>query len=310
VGAGKGRIFGMTYGRGRLAGFATCTSRCMAAGVICLLLSALPRVALPASAPGEPWQALPPTPALPSALRSGYASVNGIRMFYAVFGQGSPVLLLHGGLGNSNYWGDVIPILVRNHFKVIVADSRGHGRSTRSAQAYKYELMASDVLALLDYLKLTKVDLVGWSDGGIIGLVLAMQHPERLRRVFAYAANSDPSGVRPDIDNSSIFTSYIQRTRKEYGELSPTPGDYETFLAQIQAMWAQQPNFAPAQLQRITVPTAIADGAHDEAIKREHTEYLARTIPGATLIILPDVSHFGMLQNPQEFSTAVIHFLR
>jgi len=170
--------------------------------------------------------------------------------------------------------------------------------------------MASDVLALLNYIKLTKVDLVGWSDGGIIGLVIAMQHPQRLRRLFAYGANSDPSGVRPDIDGSSIFTSYIQRTRKEYGELSPTPGDYETFLAQIQAMWAQQPNFAPAQLQRISVPTVIADGAHDEAIKREHTEYLARTIPGATLIILADLSHFGMLQNPQEFSTAIINFLR
>ena len=299
-----------TYRRSRLAGFSTYTFRCAAAGILCLLLSALPRTAVPASAPSEPWQALPPTPPLPSAVKSGYASVNGIRMFYAVFGHGSPVLLLHGGLANSNYWGDVIPILVRNHFKVIVADSRGHGRSTRSAEPYSYELMASDVLALLDYLKLTKVDLVGWSDGGIIGLVIAMQHPEHLRRLFAYGANADPSGVRPDIGSSSTFTSYIERTRGEYRELSPTPGNYDAFLAQIQAMWAQQPNFAAAQLRRITVSAAIADGAHEEAIRREHTEYLARTIPGATLIILPDVSHFGMLQNPQEFSAAVINFLR
>lgn len=297
----------MTYRHSGLAGFATYTFRCTAMGVICLLLSALPRTAVPASAP---WQTLPQTPPLPSAVTSGYASVNGIRMFYAVFGHGSPVLLLHGGLANSNYWGDVIPILVRNHFKVIVADSRGHGRSTRSAELYSYELMASDVLALLNYIKLTKVDLVGWSDGGIIGLVIAMQHPERLRRLFTYGANGDPSGVRPDIDGSPTFTSYIERTRREYRELSPTPGNYDAFLAQIQAMWAQQPNFAAAQLQRITVPAAIADGAHDEAIKREHTEYLARTIPGATLIILPDLSHFGMLQDPQEFSTAVINFLR
>jgi pimeloyl-ACP methyl ester carboxylesterase len=300
----------MTYRHSGLAGFATYTFRCTAMGVICLLLSALPRTAVPASAPSERWQTLPQTPPRPSAVKSGYASVNGIRMFYAVFGHGSPVLLLHGGLANSNYWGDVIPILVRNHFKVIVADSRGHGRSTRSAEPYSYELMASDVLALLNYLKLTKVDLVGWSDGGIIGLVIAMQYRERLRRLFAYGANGDPSGVRPDIDNSPTFTSYIERTRREYRELSPTPGNYDAFLGQIQAMWAQQPNFAAAQLQRITVPAAIADGAHDEAIKREHTEYLARTIPGATLIILQDVSHFGMLQNPQEFSTAVITFLR
>src|SRR5580658_7373020 len=119
----------MTYRHSGPAGFATYTFRCTAVGAICLLLSGLPRTAIPASAPSEPWQTLPQTPPLPSADRSGYASVNGIRMFYAVFGHGSPVLLLHGGLANSSYWADVIPILVRNHFKVIVADSRGHGRS-------------------------------------------------------------------------------------------------------------------------------------------------------------------------------------
>jgi pimeloyl-ACP methyl ester carboxylesterase len=220
------------------------------------------------------------------------------------------VLLLHGGLANSNYWGGVIPILVRNHLEVIVADSRGHGRSTRTAQAYSYELMAADTLALLDHLKLQRVDLVGWSDGAIIGVVIAMQHPERLRRLFAYAANADPSGVRPAIDTDPVFSSYVQRTEGEYRLLSPTPGEYLAFLAQIQSMWAQQPNITQAQLSGIKVPTAIADGAHDEAIKREHTEYLAHTIPGATLIILPDVSHFGMLQNPAEFSDAVVRFLR
>jgi len=253
---------------------------------------------------------LPQTPALPPAAKSGYAPVNDIRMFYAVFGRGSPVLLLHGGLANSNYWSDVIPILVRSHFEVVVADSRGHGRSTRTAEHYSYELMASDVLELLNYLNLRRVDLVGWSDGGIIGLVMAMHHPERLRRLFAYGANGDPSGLRPDAETNPTFTSFVQRTRGEYRELSPTPGDYDAFLAQIEAMWAQQPNFTAAQLQRITVRTAIADGAHDEAIKREHTEYLARTIPGATLMILPDVSHFGMLQNPGEFGEAVVSFLK
>jgi pimeloyl-ACP methyl ester carboxylesterase len=291
----------------RLAGFIT------AAGIVCLLLFVFPPAVFARStvgAAGEPWQSLPQTPSLPTAARSGYAPVNGIRMFYAVFGQGSPVLLLHGGLANSNYWGGIIPILVRNHYEVIVTDSRGHGRSTRTAEPYSYELMASDVLALLDYLKLTKVDLLGWSDGGIIGLAIAMQHPERLRRLFAYGANSDPSGARPDMESNATWTSYLERTRGEYRQLSPTPQDYETFLAQIQAMWAQQPNFTATQLQRINVRTAIADGAHDEAIKREHTEYLAHTIPAATLIILPDVSHFGMLQNPQEFGSAVVGFLK
>jgi pimeloyl-ACP methyl ester carboxylesterase len=275
-----------------------------------VLLCLAPLAASAARGAGEPWQSLPPTPRLPSPVKSGHAPVDGIRMYYAVIGHGSPVVLLHGGTANSNYWGDVIPILVRKHFEVIVADSRGHGRSTRTAQPYSYELMADDVLGLLDYLKLRQVDLVGWSDGGIIGLEIALHHPERLRRLFAYAANADPSGVRPDIETSETFTRFLRRSGAEYRALSATPGDYDAFLAQIQAMWAQQPNITAAQLARITVPTAIADGAHDEAIKREHTEYLARTIPGATLIILPDVSHFGMLQNPAEFAAAVSGFLR
>ena len=262
-----------------------------------------------AASAGEPWQSLPPTPTLPKPLTSGFAPVNDIRMFYAVFGEGPPLVLLHGGLANSNYWGAVIPIFVEHHYKVIVADSRGHGRSTRSSQPYSYDLMASDVLALLDYLKISKTDLVGWSDGGIIGLDIAMHHPERVRRLFAYGANSDPSGVRSDIDHSPTFNAFIERGRGEYRALSSTPDDYDGFLKQIQAMWAQQPNWTKEQLQHIMVRTAIADGAHDEAIKREHTEYLARTIPHAKLVILDDVSHFGMLQNPQEFCTAVLSLL-
>lgn len=193
---------------------------------------------------------------------------------------------------------------------MIVADSHGHGRSTRSAAPFSYELMAADTLALLDYLQLPRVDLVGWSDGGIIGLEIALHHSGRLQRLFAYGANADPSGARDDIESSQIFAHYLERTRAEYQALSATPRDYDAFVAQIQAMWAREPNFTAAQLAAIRVPTAIADGAHEEAIKREHTEYLARTIPGATLIILPDVSHFGALQNPGELASAVLGFLR
>jgi pimeloyl-ACP methyl ester carboxylesterase len=116
--------------------------------------------------------------------------------------------------------------------------------------------------------------------------------------------------VLTDVDTNPMFTAYVERTRTEYEKMSPTPHDYAAFLKGIQAMWAQQPQYSAAQLQLITVPTAIADGAHDEAIKPEHSRYLARTIPGATLIILPDVSHFGMLQNPEEFSARVAAFLK
>jgi pimeloyl-ACP methyl ester carboxylesterase len=261
-----------------------------------------------AAADGEPWMRLPPAPALPAAQVSGYASVNGVRLFYAEFGKGRPLLLLHGGLANSNYWGYVIPILVRQHFKVITLDGRGQGRSTRTAEAYSYARMSDDVIAVLDYLKIQRVDLVGWSDGGIIGLYMAMHYPQRLHRLYAYGANADPTGVK-DIDDSPTFRQYLEQTRADYAALSPTPQDYDGLRTQIEAMWATQPDFAFDALHAITTRTAIADGAHDEAIKREHTEYLAHAIPGATLVILPDLSHFGMLQNPAEFAASVVKFL-
>ena len=107
-----------------------------------------------AAADAEPqWLTLPPTPSLPKPAQSGYAPVNGIRIWYATFGRGEPVLLRHGGLANSNYWGNQVPPLART-YRVIVMDSRGHGRSTRDEQPFGYDLMASDVLGLMDFLQL------------------------------------------------------------------------------------------------------------------------------------------------------------
>ena len=135
-----------------------------------------------------PWMVLPPTPALPEAEHSGFAPVNGVRLWYAEFGQGPPVILLHGGLANSNYWGLQVRALAPT-YHVIVLDSRGHGRSSRTAAPIGYHAMASDVLALMDYLHLAKAAIVGWSDGAIIGLDITIHHPERVARIYAFAAN-------------------------------------------------------------------------------------------------------------------------
>ena len=261
-----------------------------------------------AAARAEPqWLVLPPTPGLPQAEESGLAPVNGIKIWYATFGRGEPVILLHGGLANSNYWGRQVPALAEK-YRVIVMDSRGHGRSLRDGKPYGYELMASDVLALMDFLKIPNAAVVGWSDGAILGLDIAIRHPERLNKLFAFAANSDPSGVK-DIGKSPVFSAFIARAEKEYQLLSPTPDQYKSFLEQIGKMWETQPNYTAEQLQRITVPTWIVDGDHDEAIKRENTEFMAARIPGAGLLIQPEVSHFSFLQDPQQFTNDVLHFL-
>ena len=267
-------------------------------------------VMLPVSlaAAQERWETLPEPAAMPTPAESGHAPVNGIEMYYAVYGSGDPVLLIHGGLGHADIWASQVAAMSKTH-KVIVADSRGHGRSTRNADPFGYHLMASDYLALLDHLKIDKTALVGWSDGGIIGIDIALNHPERLTRLFAQAANVTVDGLDPGVMTNKTFGAYIERSGRDYKKLSKTPDEYDTFVAQISHMWESQPSWSKEQLATITTPTAIVAGDHDEAIKREHTEYMAASIPGAKLIILPNASHFAMLQAPDEYTQAALDFI-
>lgn len=255
------------------------------------------------------WMTLPPTPVLPQADRSGYAPVNGVKIWYAVFGRGEPVILLHGGLANSNYWGNQVPVLAKC-YQVVVMDSRGHGRSTCDEQPIGYELMASDVIGLMDYLKIQKAAIVGWSDGAIIGLVIAIRHPERLTKLFAFGANTDPGAAKENLGESPVLKLSAVRREKEYQQLSPTPDRYNAFRDQIRQMQETQPSFTAEQLRSIRVPTWIADGDHEEVIKRENTLFMADQIPDAELLIQPGVSHFAFLQDPEQSNSDLLHFLQ
>lgn len=270
-----------------------------------LLVSA--GLALPALAEDR-WMTLPDAPPMPAPASTGKAPVNGIEMYYATYGAGDPVLLIHGGLGHADVWANQVADLMTDHL-VIVADSRGHGRSSRTEEPFGYDLMASDYLALLDYLKIDKVDLVGWSDGGIIGLDIAMTHPERLDRLYAQAANITTDGVDPSVAEDAVFNAYIGDMAGDYAKMSPTPDQFDGFVAQIGEMWATQPNWTDAQVAAIAVPVAVVAGDHDEAILRPHTEKIAALIPGAELVILPDASHFAMLQAPAEYTASVRAFI-
>ena len=257
----------------------------------------------------QPWMRLPPTPVLPPADHAGLAPINGILLWHAEFGEGKPdpVVLLHGGLANANYWGKLVPVLARTH-EVIVLDSRGHGRSSRNATPIGYELMASDAVALLDRLHIERAAIVGWSDGAITGLEIALHHPERLTGLFAFAANSDPSGVK-DVHASPVFSAFIARAAGEYRQLSPTPNGYAAFEADIEKMWAREPNMSDATLRSIKARVWIVDADHDEAITRANTDHMATLIPDAREMILPGVSHFAFLQDPDMFCFTVTHFL-
>ncbi|ANM02314.1 alpha/beta hydrolase family protein [Rhizobium phaseoli] len=252
----------------------------------------------------ERWAELPAFPAIPAPKTSGMADVNDIKMYYAEYGEGDPILFIHGGLGNTGVWGHQIAEFARDHL-VIVADSRGHGRSTSSQQPFGYDLMTSDYVALLDYLKIDKVTLVGWSDGGIIGIDMAMKHPEKLTRVIAQAANVTTDGVKPDVMSNRTFNAYIKVAGEQYRTLSPTPNEYDAFVTQISRMWATQPNWTATELGKIALPVTLAIGDHDEAVKLDHTEMMAKEIPGAKLVILKDASHFAMLQDPAGYNAMI-----
>jgi len=246
--------------------------------------------------------------AVPETDDQGYVENDGARIWYAAYGSGLPVILLHGGLGHSGNWGSQVPELIANGYRVVVVDSRGHGRSTRDAKPYSYELMASDVLAVMDVLQLERPALVGWSDGACTSLILASQHPEHIAGVFFFACNMDPSGTK-EFEFTPIIGRCIARHKLDYAQLSTTPDDFDAFSGAVGLMQRTQPNYSANDLAQIRVPVAIVHSEHDEFIKREHAEYLAASIPNAEFVYLPGVSHFAPLQRSDQFNNAILSFL-
>jgi pimeloyl-ACP methyl ester carboxylesterase len=236
------------------------------------------------------------------------ADVNGIKLYYESYGTGEPLILLHGGLGNGTYFANQIPVLAQT-YQVIVVDSRGHGRSTFNDTPISYEVMSNDVLALMDTLGIAKANIVGWSDGGIIGLELAIEHPERLIKVVAFGANSDPTGVRLDVGSSPLFNAYIEQAYADYLSMSPAPERWDEFLANISNMWATEPNFSWDQLRSISVPVLILDGQGEEAIDLNQTKLMYLLIPGASLYLIPGTGHFAFIEKPDLFNQIVLDYL-
>jgi pimeloyl-ACP methyl ester carboxylesterase len=247
-------------------------------------------------------------PPLPSTAEHGHADHDGARIWYASFGAGHPVILLHGGLGHSGNWGHQVPDLIAAGHRVIVIDSRGHGRSTRDARPFSYELMASDVLAVMDRLGVRRAALAGWSDGAIIALIVADKAPERVTGVLFFACKMDPSGNRP-FEMSPTIQRCFNRHGKDYAALSATPEAFKSFVEAVSLMQRTQPDYVKADLARIRRLVRIVQAEHDEFIEPEHSAYLANTIPNATLGILSGVSHFAPLQRPEQFNAELLDFL-
>ena len=257
----------------------------------------------------KPWTTLPATPVLPIPQREGRVPAHGAELWYGEYGianGGVPVLLLHGGLGSSAYFGDLIERLAASGRHVIALDTRGHGRSSASSVAYSYGQLGEDVVSLLDELGIARADIVGWSDGGTVGYLLGIVAPDRVARLLAFGANARQSGLIEGYDETPTFNAYVERTGHEYVD----PDTYSDFLAQIAGMWDSEPSIADDELATIAAPVTIAVGQYDEGIDRRHAQDIANAIPNANLVVLPDVSHFAMLQKPELFAETVQSFLR
>jgi pimeloyl-ACP methyl ester carboxylesterase len=217
--------------------------------------------------------------------------INGINMYYEIYGEGEPLLLLNGNGGSIRSRADVIPELSKT-YKVIAIDSRYHGKTDHGDKELNYRLMATDIALFLDTLNIGKVNVWGLSDGGIMALLLAIEHPEKVNRIIVGGANYNPEGLEPEL--FQFVQMYKQIKNKQ-------------IQAQIKLM-AFHPNITEAELKSIKIPTLIMVGDRD-AIKMEHTLKMFRLIENSNLCVLPATTHFVTNEKPSQSIYWVNEFL-
>lgn len=224
-----------------------------------------------------------------------YATINGINLYYEIYGSGEPLILLHGNGGSINAFKYQIPFFEK-HFKIIAIDSRLQGKSGGSPDTISYNLMASDFCALLDYLQIDSAYVLGWSDGGINGIIMAMQCPEKVKVLAVSGANIVP-------DSSAVPYSDILWMRN-FIEHDTTASKIEIALNK---MLLYQPSIPFENLKQIHCPVLVMAGDHD-IIKPEHTLKIFQSIPNASLCIFPDSNHGALQQHPELFNETALRF--
>jgi pimeloyl-ACP methyl ester carboxylesterase len=241
-----------------------------------------------------------------------FLSVDGIQLYYEVFdGEGEPLLLIHGGAATIESWFCQIPTLA-GKFKIIVADSRGHGRSQDAEGPIDFEKMASDYAALLDHLHLKNVSIVGWSDGGVIGLELAIKRPDLVKKVVTLGAHSQPSGMtdefRMEVEGATP-ENFPAILSEGYKALSPDgPDHWPVIFEKLKTMWLTLPQFSEEELARIECPVLLMVGETD-IVRPEESQRLAEIIPQARLKVVSGASHYSPVEVPELVNEIIIEFL-
>jgi pimeloyl-ACP methyl ester carboxylesterase len=228
-----------------------------------------------------------------------YAPVNGIRLYYETYGTGEPLLLLHGNNSSIAAFNRQIPELAKK-YQVIALDSRGQGNSSADSTRLTYELFADDTAAFLDFLGVDSANVLGWSDGGNIGLLLAMRHPRKVKKLASMAA------VLYN-DNTSISPKLNALLRKQLAEMKAKGVTESDMNYRLKNLLLTEPHIEPDALAKVTVPVLVMAG-EDDIVKREHTALIAKKLPGSTLKIFRKAGHEAPTQVSEEFNRTVLDF--
>jgi pimeloyl-ACP methyl ester carboxylesterase len=227
---------------------------------------------------------------------------NDNRFYYETYGGGLPLLLIHGNGQSINSFKGQIEALSRRH-KVIAMDSRGQGKSELGTTALTYEQMSEDVNALLDHLELDHVKVLGWSDGGIIALLLTIHHPDKVSMLAVMGANLEPDAAYP-----WALDGVVRMRKRVTADLAHSNNSKPLQLQlQLLDLLGNQPHIPLADLTRIQVPTLVMAGDRD-VIRDEHTLRMFHAIPRSQLAIFPGATHMIPVQDPPRFNRTVLDF--
>ena len=234
-----------------------------------------------------------------------YADIRGFKMYYETYGKGEPLLIIHGNGGSINNFVYQIPYFAKN-YQVIIADSRAQGKSIDPSDSLSYEMMTDDLNALLETLHVKQAYVIGWSDGGINGLLLAIRHPDKVKKLAVTGANLTPdtSAVDPWVYNWAM-TANKQLTDSLKRAKNPSP-ELKTEV-KLYHLLSYEPHITLAQLHTITCPTLVIGGDHD-VLKPEHTMLIAHNIPNSYLWIIPNSGHSTPIFKNDQFNQVVGDF--
>lgn len=239
-----------------------------------------------------------------------YVNAGGVRTYYETYGEGEPLVLLHGGLATAESWAMQIPALAER-YRVYVPERRGHGRTPDVAGPMTYEMMAEDTAAFLDAAGTGTAHLVGWSDGAVVGMLVALRRPELVRKLVVIGQYFNFDGQVPEFRAMIDYwgSELPEELHEVYDRVSPDgPEHFPVVLEKMTRMWREEPEIALPELAGVGAPALVMQG-DDDIVKVEHSAVLAATLPDAQLAVIPGSSHLAPLEKPDLVNRLILEFL-